>query len=81
MKGQKADLVIYDEAVLFDMDPLPQRPFAPGDPVVVTTLLGDRDAVVEWVGRIDGFPAIRVQSGGGTYNVSSARVRHKEATP
>lgn len=69
-----------EDEVLFEMDPLPQRPFREGDPCVVATILGDRDAVVEWVGRVDGFPAIRVQSGGGTYVVSAARVRHKEAT-
>lgn len=80
MKGQRPDFVILDEAALFEMDPLPQRPFTAGDPVVVATIVGDREAVVEWVGRIDGFPAIRVQSGGGTYTVSSARVRHQEVT-
>lgn len=70
-----------EEEVLFEMDPTPERPFKEGDPVVVASVIGDRDAVVEWVGRVDGFPAIRVQSGGGTYVVSSGRVRHKEATP
>lgn len=66
------------DEVLFDMEPLPQRSFKAGDQVIVQTILGDREAVVEWVGRVDGFPAIRVQSGGGTYTVSAARVHHQE---
>lgn len=63
---------------LFEMERPSERPFRAGDEVVVDTLLGPRPAVIEWVGHIDGFPAIRIQSGGGTYTVSAARVTHQE---
>ena len=63
---------------LFEMDPLPERTFAVGDEVLVETLLGPRPATIEWIGRVDGFPAARVQSGGGTYTVSACRLRPQE---
>lgn len=63
---------------LFDMERPSERPFTVGDEVVVDTLIGERVATVEWIGRIDGFPAVRIQSGGGIYTVSAARVRHRE---